>query len=164
MSYQKKLVTRRDFLKKSSTALAAIGGLTTGCSSQEKVSDDTHHANQVIDFDPSSWWHKEDFIIHKTVDTSYISRGTIRACVDGSWRKFKVVELPDKFVNWSLNTRVARLGRMLKFGGMDPRDLAGSHNACVATYGGPVRDSAVSLNTAYKGMGFAIQEMIFGLD
>ena len=100
------------------------------------------------------------FIVHDTVDTRRLAEGVILARVDGSWRPFKVVELPDRFVDWSLQARVTRLGRMLKFGGMDPRDLAGSHNACVATYGGPRRDSAVSLNTAYKGMGFAVHSSL----
>ena len=178
------LITRRGFLWGSSTALIALGALTkTGCSSSRtKDSDYAQKSGLAADTNPSSWWHKDGgkeggmegrapshpsmeggavpsrplFIVHDTVDTRRLAEGVILARVDGSWRPFEVVELPDRFVDWSLKARVTRLGRMLEFGGMDPRDLAGSHNACVATYGGPRRDSAISLNTAYKGMGFAV--------
>ncbi|MGA1864050.1 MAG: twin-arginine translocation signal domain-containing protein [bacterium] len=156
MSIQDKSVTRRDFLRKSSIGLAAVGGITIGCNSRQdsyNVTDKTSQSNNV---NPSSWWHKDEFVIHKTVDAKSIDKGTIRAFIDGSWREFKIIELPEEFITWSLETRVARLGRMIRFGGLDPRDLAGSHNACVATYGGPSRDSSVSLNTAYKGMGFTV--------
>lgn len=152
-----KLISRRDFLWKSSAALMAAGGLTAGCNSRPG-SPGYHqpHSGQAPSADPGSWWHKEGFIVHEAVDTSRLAEGIIRARVDGSWREFAVVELPERFVDWSLRARLARLSRMLDFGGIDPRDLAGSHNACVATYGGPCRDSAISLNTAYKGMGFSV--------
>jgi hypothetical protein len=156
MTAHDKLVTRRDFIRRSSIGLAAISGITTGCNNQQNGSDFTEQTSQAIDINPSSWWHKEGFVIHETVDAKRIGKGIIRAFINGVWREFKVIDLPERFVTWSLKTRLARLGRMLRFGGMDPRDLAGSHNACVATYGGPSRDSSVSLNTAYKGMGFTI--------
>ncbi len=73
--------------------------------------------------------------------------------MDGQWREFKVASLPERFLSWSLAERSVRLERLATHG-FSTRDLAGPHNACVATYGGPTRDSAVSLNTAYKGMGF----------
>lgn len=165
-----RLITRRDFLQGSSTALIALGALTaTGCSSSRTSDPDyAPKSGLAADTNPTSWWHRDGsmegaasssrplFVVHDTVDTRRLAEGVILARVDGSWRQFKVVELPDRFMDWSLKARMTRLERMLKTGGMDPRDLAGSHNACVATYGGPRRDSAVSLNTAYKGMGFAV--------
>ncbi|MGA1841533.1 MAG: twin-arginine translocation signal domain-containing protein [bacterium] len=156
MSIQDKSVTRRDFLRKSSIGLAAVGGITIGCNGRQDGYDLIDQTSQSNDVNPSSWWHKDEFVIHKTVDARRIDKRIIRAFIDGSWREFKIIDLPEEFITWSLETRVARLGRMLRFGGLDPRDLAGSHNACVATYGGPSRDSSVSLNTAYKGMGFTI--------
>jgi hypothetical protein len=158
MSIRHKFFTRRDFLRKSSIGLTAIGGITIGCNNRRDGSNVRDQADLAIDINPSSWWDQEGFVIHKTVDAKRIGKGIIRAFIDGLWREFKVIELPERFVTWSLKTRLARLGRMLRFGGLDPRDLAGSHNACVATYGGPSRDSSVSLNTAYKGMGFTIHE------
>ena len=164
-----KLITRRSFLQGSSTALIALGALTTAGCSSSRTSDPDYASKSGLaaDSNPSSWWHRDGgmkagasssrllYVVHDAVDTRRLAEGVILARIDGSWRSFKVVELPDRFVDWSLKTRMTRLGRMLKVG-MDPRDLAGSHNACVATYGGPRRDSAVSLNTAYKGMGFAV--------
>lgn len=153
-----KLISRRDFLWKSSAALMTAGGITiAGCNSHPGSSGYRQpHSDRASDVDPGSWWHQEGFIVHDTVDTNRLAEKVIRARVDGSWREFKLVELPERFVDWSLRARLARLSRMLDFGGIDPRDLAGSHNACVATYGGPCRDSAISLNTAYKGMGFSV--------
>ena len=156
MSGQDKLITRREFLKGSSTALTAMSGLTIGCNTGGDSPSDKNRNRPAINTKAFSWWHEEGFIVHETVDTKRINKGIIRACINGLWREFKVIDLPERFVNWSFKTRVSRLRRMLSFGGLDPRDLAGSHNACVATYGGPSRDSAISLNTAYKGMGFAI--------
>lgn len=148
----KSVVNRRDFLRKSSAA--AFAALITGCNRNEDLSN-TYQDNKAIT-PSSSWWQKGGFIVHNTVDTRQIDKGLIRAYVNGEWQNFKIVELPKRFVDWSMKTRIARLDRMIRAGGMDPRDLAGSHNACVATYGGPSRDSAISLNTAYKGMGFTV--------
>jgi hypothetical protein len=157
MSNRHNLLTRRDFLwGASSASIGAIGVFATGCDTRENVPNNQHGDTQIIETRPSSWWRENKFITHETVDTGKLDRGVIRAYVDGSWQEFKVIDLPEDFVNWSLKARMARLGRILRFGGIDPRDLAGSHNACVATYGGPSRDSAISLNTAYKGMGFAV--------
>lgn len=163
MSKKERPFTRRDFLKGSftTTALTVISALTAGC--ENNTAPSAPHSTPPpgtttpANIEPRGWWQKGGFIIHDTVDTSKTHKGIIRARVDGKWREFELVKLPEEFVNWSLNVRVARLDRIIRFGGMDPRDLAGSHNACVATYGGPPRDSAVSLNTAYKGMGFVVQ-------
>ncbi|MGA1870520.1 MAG: hypothetical protein ACMUJM_18440 [bacterium] len=157
MSKRKMLFTRRRFLRDASTTLFSIGAITAGCTRTSAPPDHSTQGEQGNISDPSTWWQKEGFIVHDRVDISQHSQGIIRAYVNDSWQNFRVAKLPERFVQWSLRARVARLGRMLKVGGMDPRDLAGAHNACVATYGGPSRDSAISLNTAYKGMGFVIE-------
>ena len=159
-----KFINRRDFLEKCTSFLIAGGALVTGCKKgnqyqgKDKSIDEQFMDGNSPDTDPSAWWQKGEFIVHDTVDTTALNKGLIRARVNGRWREFKVAKLPKRFIQWSMKTRIERLERMIRVGGMDPRDLAGSHNACVATYGGPSRDSAVSLNTAYKGMGFPVQE------
>lgn len=135
--------SRRTFL-----ALLAGAGALAGCSRRgdEKTGQDRPP-------DPAAWWAPSGYFVHERVNTSQLDRGVIRARVDGRWQDFKVVSLPERFSRWSLAERAERLER-LSAHGFSTRDLAGPHNACVATYGGPTRDSAVSLNTAYKGMGF----------
>lgn len=168
MSEKEKSVTRRGFLWGSSTALVALGALTVvgcrsgadGSSDSQRKNDRTIDANPPIDANPLSWWNKGGFVAHETVDTRRIGDGIISAYVDGSWRDFKVVDLPKRFMKWSLKDRLDRMDKMMRLGGMEQQDLAGSHSACVATYGGSPRDSAVSLNTAYKGLGFVVRSDI----
>jgi len=103
---------------------------------------------------PEQWWIDRAYVRHRTVDASRLAgEGVVRARIDGRWVDVRVVALPDRFVQWSFDERIARLGDLAERG-FDPRDLDGPHNACVATYGGWTRDSSFSLNTAYKGMGF----------
>ncbi|MBW2732716.1 MAG: hypothetical protein JRH20_10020 [Deltaproteobacteria bacterium] len=103
--------------------------------------------------DPTEWWREGDYFVHDTVDTSRCSAGIIRARIEGRWRDLKLAQFPKAYYRWSITERMERLRRLAKHG-FSTRDLAGPHNGCVATYGGPSRDSAVSLNTAYKGLGF----------
>lgn len=135
--------SRRGFL----AVLAGAGALVAACPESGRI----EKKKQVSD--PAAWWEPGGTFEHKSVDTSQLDRGVIRAHVDGRWQDFKVAALPDRFSMWSLAERAERLERLAAHG-FSMRDLAGPHNACVATYGGPTRDSAVSLNTAYKGMGF----------
>jgi hypothetical protein len=137
--------SRRGFI----TVLAGAGALVASCT--ERRADRRESKKRVPD--PAEWWEPGGTFEHKSVDTSQLDRGVIRARVDGRWQSFKVAALPDRFTRWSLVERAERLERLAAHG-FSMRDLAGPHNACVATYGGPTRDSAVSLNTAYKGMGF----------
>jgi hypothetical protein len=131
-------VTRRGFLGGS-----AAGVLIGGCRNGDPVSG----------INPRDWWKSGGYVVHDSVNIAHLDQGTIRAKVDGQWRNFNTAKLPKRFIQWSLETRVSRLRDLGRYG-FRMRDLAGPHNACVATYGGPTRDSAVSLNTAYKGMGF----------
>lgn len=101
------------------------------------------------------WWKDGGrYFVQDSVDSSRQAEGVIRARVDGRWQTFRTVALPRSFVEWSLGERRARLETLAR-GEFHTRDLAGPHNACVATYGGPLRPgSLMSLNTAYKGMGW----------
>lgn len=140
-------LSRKNFLALSTSALAGAPFLLTSCANS-KNSQKTS-----LPVDPETWWKKGQYIVHDTVDSSRFSEGVIKAMVDGSWQKFNIKNLPREFVVWSLAERAVRLERLARYGFRE-RDLAGPHNACVATWGGPKRDSSVSLNTAYKGMGF----------
>jgi len=142
-------LTRRNFLGLSATALAGVTAFLAACSNDKEEPV----AYTLNSDDPASWWKPGGYIVHESVDTSLSDDGLIRAKVEGAWQKFKVKELPERFIAWSLSERANRLENLAMYG-FRRRDLAGPHNACVATFGGPERDSAVSLNTAYKGMGF----------
>ena len=101
-----------------------------------------------------SWWQGGGrYFHHDTVDLGRPDQGILRARVDGRWQSFSTVDLPEAFLSWSMRERRARLDRLSR-GIFSTRDLAGPHNACVATYGGHPREGRVSLNTAYKGMGW----------
>lgn len=109
-----------------------------------------------------SWWRDGGrYFRHDTVDTRRLSQGIVRARVDGRWRDFPTVDLPPAFVQWSFAERRARLDRLAQ-GIFSHRELAGPHNACVATYGGHPREGRISLNTAYKGMGWLPREPVLG--
>jgi hypothetical protein len=143
--------SRRKFFGDCAVAVAAVGvGAAMSCEREadrpEAMAPGTHH-------DPGEWWTEGKYVVHRTVDASRLNDGLLRARIDGSWRDVSVVSLPDRFVRWSFEERIARLEKLAAVG-FDTRDLDGPHNACVATYGGWSRDSAFSLNTAYKGMGF----------
>ncbi len=101
----------------------------------------------------SEAWREGGWFVHGNVDTSFLDHGIIRARLGGQWRDLVLGDLPDRFMEWSLSRRLAKM-KDLAEKGFDPEDLDGPHNACVATFGGPTRGSFTSLNTAYKGMGF----------
>lgn len=141
---------RRRFLEVG--ALSAIGvGALAACPSRPAATGPTHTSAQTSPLDIETIWKNGTFH-HDTVDARGTATGTIRARLDGHWRELPLVDLPNAFLRWSLDERKERLRRLAEHG-FSKRDLAGPHNACVATYGGPPRDSSVSLNTAYKGMG-----------
>ena len=130
-------MNRRRFLEGSA---AAVGISALGCGRDEKQPRSPH---------PAQWWEDGQYVDHKAVNTRRLADGVIRARVDGQWRDFQVVQLPDAFVHWSFQMRIERLKKLAQYG-FSTEDLDGPHNACVATYGGWKRDSSVSLNTAYK--------------
>lgn len=140
-------LSRKRFLGLSASALAGAPFLLASCANEKSVQKASHPV------DPDAWWQNNRYIVHDTVDASLCSERLIKAKVDGTWQKFDIKNLPGEFIEWSLTERAYRLERLARFG-FSERDLAGPHNACVATFGGPKRDSSVSINTAYKGMGF----------
>ena len=141
--------SRRDLLRASgallgATALGACGAAPVEC------------PDPAVGFVPpeaASFWQPGGWFRHDTVDASKVDEGIIRARLEGVWRELPLVELTDRFVAWSFEERIIKLGEIARKG-FDTRDLDGPHNACVATVGGVDAGSFTSLNTAYKGMGF----------
>ncbi len=88
---------------------------------------------------------------HKTVKKIDFENKTLNAKVERKWRKFNVIDLPDGFLNWSFNKRIATIEGIKK---MEMPGLAGPHNAIVASHGMRRKDSLYSINNAVKGVGF----------
>ncbi len=86
-----------------------------------------------------------------TVDISEVGNGIIKAKIEGQWNEYKIVRLPDKFIDWNFNARLIALSGMMK-GVMPP--LSGPHSGCIASYGVGREDSHFTLNNAVKGIGF----------
>ena len=107
--------------------------------------------------DPASFW-KDDYCIQKTCKTPKTGSDFIQAKVDGKWRKFKLVEFPDKYMEWNVGSRLEMLSdiknMMMGKEGAKPPALEGPHNGVVASYGFKRDDSEFMLNNAVKGMGF----------
>lgn len=100
-------------------------------------------------------WTNGSFI-HDTVDASMEAQGLIRALLDGNWREFRTVPLPQDFMDWNLSARLEvleNISMMFSGEGGSPPSLAGPHNAAMATYGGRRADSVLTVNNAFKGMG-----------
>lgn len=94
--------------------------------------------------------------VQETVDASLESQGIVRARLDGSWKEFQTVQLPEDFMEWNLRARLETLENLsLMFSGEggSPPSLAGPHNAAMATWGGKRADSVMEINNAFKGMG-----------
>lgn len=143
------MLTRKRFLSFLGSIFAGAPLLINSCTKENKhaVSDDRSGD------EAAAWWKTGGYMVHESVDSALLDRGHIKAKVEGTWREFAIQKLPREFIFWSLSERANRLKRLARYG-FQRRDLAGPHNACVATFGGPKRDSSVSINTAYKGMGF----------
>lgn len=97
------------------------------------------------------WFRQEN------IDVSKLSTGRIRAKVEGEWREFQLVELPDDFLNWNFSRRLAQLRtirKMITEKRREMPEIAGPHNAIVATQGMRRSDADFSINNAVKGMGW----------
>lgn len=139
---------RRDLLRSSGALLGASA--LAACAPVADCPD------PALGFEPraaASFWDSRGWFHHDTVDASKVAEGTIRAQLQGAWVELPLAALPDRFVSWSFDERIIKLGDIARKG-FDTRDLDGPHNACVATFGGVDEGSFTSLNTAYKGMGF----------
>lgn len=100
----------------------------------------------------SGWFRQEN------VDASRLAAGVIRARVEGSWREFRVVELPQGFREWNFGRRLEQLA-VIKQLVADPKtklkpEIAGPHNAIVASHGLRRKDSEFTINNAVKGTGW----------
>ncbi len=91
------------------------------------------------------------YFIQDSVRKVNAVEGTMEAKVEGKWKKFKTVPLPDGFLEWSFNKRIETIEGIKK---MDMPELAGPHNAIVASHGLVRKDSMYSINNAVKGVGF----------
>ena len=103
------------------------------------------------------FWRDNTFH-QQTIDLSKYDEGIIRAKVylggglfSYKWREFKIRELPDKFMQWNIDSRKKTL-EIIKRG--QPPPWAGPHNAMVATYGIRRFDTQFAINNAVKGLGF----------
>lgn len=87
---------------------------------------------------------------------------TIEAKVEDNWQTFKIVMLPQKFIDWNFSNRKEMLKvfkDMIKGEASGTNiKLSGPHNGIVATYGYKRDDASFSLNNAVKGMGFLPKE------
>lgn len=101
------------------------------------------------------------------LDISGESEGIMRARIDGVWTEFPRTPLPDAFMEWNLAARLEMLGsisRLMMGGEGQGPSLAGPHNAAMATYSALRRDSLMTVNNAFKGMGLCpVADRIGGL-
>lgn len=104
----------------------------------------------------SGWFHQD------VVDASRLKDGVIRGKIGGQWMDLKVVGLPEDFRKWNFGRRVEQLGVIKKMmampegamGGMMKPEVAGPHNAMVASHGMKRKDSEFDINNAVKGTGW----------
>ncbi|MBN1307557.1 MAG: hypothetical protein JXA18_06550 [Chitinispirillaceae bacterium] len=113
-------LTRKQFLAYSASAFAGAPLFINSCVNDKKNS--TKKSSHVDD--PALWWKMGRYIVHETVDTSFLYKGRLKARVEGTWQEFTIKQLPKEFVDWSLSERVHRLERLAKYG-FQRRDLAG---------------------------------------
>ncbi|MEO0071117.1 MAG: hypothetical protein ABIK39_03410 [candidate division WOR-3 bacterium] len=97
------------------------------------------------------WFHQDN------IDITKLNSGQIRAKVEGEWRQFQLVELPEDFLTWNFSRRLAQLQRIRKIITEKIREMpeiAGPHNGIVASHGLKRNDADFSINNAVKGMGW----------
>uniref|UniRef100_A0A7C4UFU6 Uncharacterized protein n=1 Tax=candidate division WOR-3 bacterium TaxID=2052148 RepID=A0A7C4UFU6_UNCW3 len=131
------MINRRDFLKISGAYI--LTGLFS-----KVLGGELEHS-----FKDNFW--KGNSFKQRTVDLSEINRDIIKARIDGRWREYKIIELPDEFMKWNIERRLETLENIKK--GIPP-DFAGPHSGMVASYGERRKDSLFTLNNAVKGIGF----------
>lgn len=91
------------------------------------------------------------YFVQPSIKKVNYKKGIIKARVEGSWKRFKSVELPEEFLEWSFSRRIETIEGIKK---RDMPGLAGPHNAIVASHGNKRKDSYFSINNAVKGVGF----------
>lgn len=98
-----------------------------------------------------NFWKKEGYFKQTNIDFKKYDKGIIRAKVENKWQDFQIRELPDKFMDWSIQRRLETVERIRK---NEMPSLAGAHNGMVASHGLRRNDAQFSINCAVKGMGF----------
>ena len=93
----------------------------------------------------SGWFHQDN------IDVSKLKEGTIRGKIDGQWQDMKVVNLPEDFLKWNFEFRLADLGK-IRNGEMP--SVSGPHDGMVASHGMKRKDSEFDINNAVKGVGW----------
>lgn len=112
--------------------------ITLGCSNSTQQTS--------IPFKKPSFW-QDGFCRQRSVDTSQLKEGLIRAVVDGVWQEYRLTSLPDGFIKWALAKRSSSPHK-------NPNAFLAGHCGLVATYGCPRSDSRFHINNAAKGLGF----------
>ncbi len=136
---------RREFLEKAGKAsgallLSSIAGKAIAGEMEQGVAE---------------LWTSGSFY-QDCVDISREAQGVIKAKVDGVWGDYNTAELPEEFLEWNLSSRIEVLDDLLSLmtgQGGSPPSLAGPHNAAMATRGAKRKDSILTINNAFKGMG-----------
>ncbi len=95
-----------------------------------------------------NFWNGNTF--HQA-NVKIINDSIIKARVNNKWNEYKIIKLPDKFIEWNIDKRKKTL-QIIKNGSRPPLD--GPHNGIVASYGLKRKDAVFSINNAVKGMGF----------
>jgi hypothetical protein len=97
------------------------------------------------------FWHNAGYFHQTNIDLGKINKGIIRARVEKRWHDYKINELSEEFMKWSISRRLETLERIKN--NKEPA-LSGSHNGMVASHGYKRWDTRFSINCAVKGMGF----------
>ncbi len=153
----------------SAIALVAVMGMTAEAKPGAVKFDNLEHGSawywRDVVFHPDTsdpsgkrgtWkgWFRQD-----NIDLSRYDKGIIRARVEGKWQELKVVELPQGFLDWNFGRRreqLAEIKKMMSGSGMGAGrpEVAGPHNAIVASHGAKRKDSDFTINNAVKGTGW----------
>ncbi|MEO0199281.1 MAG: hypothetical protein ABIM21_00665 [candidate division WOR-3 bacterium] len=113
------------------------------CDRKQEVQKGMEHSNK-------NYW-KGTYFQQKVVKMLDYERWIVKAKAEGKWRTFEIVDLPENFINWSVERRLETLDKVRK---NEMPSLSGPHNGMVASYGVRRKDSQFKINNAVKGMGF----------
>jgi hypothetical protein len=146
-------MSRREFLERIGRlgGAALVSGLGAGALAGEMEQGLAEH------------WSEGGFR-QTVVDASREAEGVVRARLADGWRELRTVELPDAFMQWNVSARLDMLDRVeaMMAGEGGPPSLAGPHNAAMATWGAARRDSTLTVNNAFKGMGLCPRRELIG--
>jgi hypothetical protein len=98
-----------------------------------------------------SFWSQGRFT-QDSVDMSGYLDNSIKARIDGEWKKYTLHQTSTSFIEWNLKKRREFLDK-IKTGGFP--GWGGPHSGAVATYGLGRLDTQFTVNNAIKGIGLA---------